>query len=144
VHERDLERAGDVDPRCVPARVVAGGGGADDCGINARGFGHIIVTGYVVERSFFDRVRAQTRTRKYTQDGTRVEHRQRTLQAFGGPAFAVETTSWFEGMSKPSVNRMVFVYKNGRMLRPTSTPGPGKIPSLAQMIQLARVAARGM
>jgi hypothetical protein len=42
----------------VTAQVVPGGGGADDCGINARGFGHIIVTGYVVDRSFFDRVRA--------------------------------------------------------------------------------------
>ena len=128
----------------VPAQVVAGGGGSDDCGINARGFGHIIVTGYVVDRSFFDRVRRQTRNRTFTEDGTRVEHRQRTLQGFGGPAFAVETKSWFEGMSKPSVLRMVFVYKNGRMLRPTSTPGRGRIPSLAQMIQLARVAARGM
>jgi hypothetical protein len=39
---------------------------------------------------------------------------------------------------------MVFVYKNGRMLRPTPTPGRGRIPSLAQMIQLARVAARGL
>jgi hypothetical protein len=39
---------------------------------------------------------------------------------------------------------MVLVHKNGRMLRPTSTPGLGRIPSLAQMIQLARVAARGM
>jgi hypothetical protein len=74
------------------------------------------------------------------QDGTRVESRQRTLQGFGGPALAVDSKSWFEGMSKPSV----FDYKNGRMLRPTSTPGPGRIPSLAQMIQLARVAARGM
>ena len=27
------------------------------------------------------------------------------------------------------------------MRRPTTTPGPGKIPTLAQMIQLARVAA---
>jgi hypothetical protein len=30
------------------------------------------------------------------------------------------------------------------MLRPTTTPGPGKIPTLAQMIQLARVAARSL
>ena len=128
----------------VPATVVAGGGGSDDCGINARGYGHIIVTGYVVDRLFFDRVRRQTRNRTLTEGSTRTEHRQRTLQGFGRPAFAVESKSWFEGMSKPSVLRMVFVYKNGRMLRPTSTPGRGRIPSLAQMIQLARVAARGM
>ena len=128
----------------VPATVVAGGGGSDDCGINARGFGHIIVTGYVVERSFFDRVRRQTRNRTVTEGSTRTEHRQRTLQGLGGPAFAVESKTWFEGSSKPSILRMVFVYRNGRMLRPTSTPGRGKIPTLAQMIQLARVAARSL
>lgn len=35
----------------VPPDVVAGGGGVDDCGVNARGYQHIIVTGYVVPRS---------------------------------------------------------------------------------------------
>jgi hypothetical protein len=128
----------------VPAQVVAGGGGNDDCGINARGFGHIIVTGYVVERAFFDRLRRQTRNREYVEEGTRVVHRQRSLQGFGGPAFALETKTWYEGSSKPSVLRSVFVYKDGRMLRPTSTPGRGRIPTLAQMIQLARVAARSL
>jgi hypothetical protein len=128
----------------VPARVVPGSGGADDCGIDARPYGHIIVTGYVVERAFFDRVRRQTRNRTIRDGSTRTEQRQRTLQGFGAPAFAVESKTWFEGSSKPSILRMVFVYKNGRMLRPTSTPGREKVPTLAQMIQLARVAARSL
>ncbi len=129
----------------VPAQVVAGGGGEDDCGIDARGFGHIIVTGYVVKRSFFDNLRRKTRSGTSTEEGVRVLHTQRALQGFGGPAFSLETKSFYEAAPGGSViMRAVFVYRNGRMLRPTTTPGPGKLPSMAQVVQLARVAARSI
>ena len=88
------------------ARVVAGGGGADDCGVNARGYQHVIVTGYVVQRSFFDRLRRITRSgRRSGDDGATVEYTQRSLGGFGGPAFSLETRSFFEGSSKPSIVR---------------------------------------
>jgi hypothetical protein len=128
----------------VPATVVSGGGGVDDCGVNARGYQHIIVTGYVVQRSFFDRVRRTTRTGRRSTEGTVVEYTQRTLSGFGGPAFSLETRSFFETAGRPVVTRSVFVYRNGRMLRPTTTDGSGgKIASLAQLVRLARVANRG-
>jgi hypothetical protein len=130
----------------VPADVVAGGGGVDDCGINARGYEHVIVTGYIVQRSFFDRVRRTTRTGRRTGDGgTPVEYTQRTLGGFGGPAFSVEIRSFFEGNAKPTITRSVFVYRNGRMLRPITTDGVrGKVASIAQLVRLARVANRGL
>ena len=130
----------------APARVVAGGGGADDCGVNARGYQHVIVTGYVVQRSFFDRLRRITRSgRRSGDDGTTVEYTQRSLGGFGGPAFSLETRSFFEGSSKPSIVRSVFVYRNGRMLRPTTIDaGPNKVATIAQLVRLARVANRGL
>ena len=101
------------------AEVVAGGGGVDDCGINARGYQHIIITGYVVKRSFFSGLRRRTRSGTRTAEGVRVEYRQRELSGFGGPAFALETRS-YHGEGEPSINRSVFVYRHGRMLRPTA------------------------
>ena len=80
----------------VPAQVVAGGGGEDDCGINARGFSGIGVTGYVVRRSFFDDMRRKTRTGTNTSEGIRVVHTQRALQGFGAPAFSVDTKSFLD------------------------------------------------
>ncbi len=127
----------------VPAQVVAGGGGEDDCGIDARGYNGIGVTGYVVKRSFFDDMRRKTRSGTNTSEGIRVVHTQRALQGFGGPAFSVDTKSFFG--PKPTISRSVFVYRNGRMLRPTTTmTGPAKVASIAQLVQIARVAARGI
>ena len=130
----------------VPARVVSGGGGTDDCGVNAQGHQHVIVTGYVVRRSFFDDLRRRTRTgRRAGDDGTTVEYTQRALGGFGGPAFSLETRSFFEGSSKPSITRSVFVYRNGRMLRPTTIDsGPAKVATIAQLVRLARVANGGL
>ena len=128
----------------VPARVVTGGGGEDDCGIDARGFNHIIVTGYVVKRSFFDDLRRRTRSGTYNVDGTRTVHTQRTLHGFGGPAFSLETKSFYENAPGGVViTRSVFVYRNGRMLRPISS-GPKKLASVAQLVRIARLAARGI
>ena len=81
-----------------------------------------------------------------TQEGVRVVHTQRALQGFGGPAFSLDTRSFYEAAPSGSViTRAVFVYRNGRMLRPIATgPGPGKVASVAQLVQLARVAARGI
>ena len=78
----------------VPAQVVTGGGGEDDCGISARGFNHITITGYVVKRSFFDDLRRKTRSGTVTSEGIRVVHTQRALQGFGGPAFSLDTKSF--------------------------------------------------
>jgi hypothetical protein len=127
----------------VRARVVPGGGGVDDCGVNARGYQHIIVTGYAVKRLFFDRLRRNTRTGTRTQDGTRTQYTQRTLSGFNAPAFSVESRSWFEGQSRPSIVRSVFVYRHGRMLRPT-TPDDrrDKLATIGQLVRLARVAAK--
>jgi hypothetical protein len=130
----------------VSSKVVAGGGGVDDCGVNARGYTHVIVTGYTVPRSFFDRLRRNTRSgRRAGDDGAIVEYTQRTLGGFGGPAFSLETRTFFEGSTTPAITRSVFVYRNGRMLRPT-TPGMGglKTASIAQLVRLARVANRGI
>jgi hypothetical protein len=130
----------------VPAQVTTGGGGADDCGINARGYNHIIITGYVVKRAFFDDVRRKTPTGTNTSEGVRVVHTQRTLQGFGGPAFSLDSESFNPAApGASSITRAVFVYRNGRMLRPTATgPGPGKVASVAQLVQIARLAARGI
>ncbi len=130
----------------VTATVVAGGGGSDDCGVNARGYQHIIVTGYEVPRAFFDRLRRTTRPgRRIGDGGTPVEYEQRNLGGFGGPAFSLETRSFFEGQPKPAITRSVFVYRNGRMLRPTTIEaGRGKAASIAQLVRLARVANKGM
>ena len=130
----------------VSARVVSGGGGVDDCGVNAQGHQGVIVTGYVVQRSFFDRLRRTTRTgRRAGDDGTTVEYTQRALGGFGGPAFSLETRSFFEGSSKPAITRSVFVYRNGRMLRPTTIDtGRAKVATIAQLVRLARVANRGL
>jgi hypothetical protein len=130
----------------VTATVVAGGGGSDDCGVNARGYQHVIITGYEVRRAFFDRLRRITRPgRRIGDDGTPVEYVQRNLGGFGGSAFSVETRSFFEGQSKPAITRSVFVYRNGRMLRPTTIDaGRGKVASIAQLVRLARVANKGL
>ena len=128
----------------VPAHVVTGGGGNDDCGISARGFNHITITGYVVKRSFFDDLRRKTRSGTVTSEGIRVVHTQRALQGFGGPAFSIDTKSFNPAApGGSSITRAVFVYRSGRMLRPTAAgPGPGKVASVAQLIQLARIASR--
>jgi hypothetical protein len=127
----------------VKASVVSGGGGVDDCGINSRRREHIIVTGYVVKRSFFDNVRRTTRSGTRSTEGTRVDYKQQALEGFGGPAFTLETKSYFEASPKPAIVRSVFVYRRGRMLRPTTTGiDPGKLASLSQLVRLARVAAR--
>ena len=130
----------------VPAQVTTGGGGADDCGISARGFNHIIVTGYVVRKSFFDDVRRKTRSGTRAEEGVRIEYTQRALQGFGAPAFSSDIKSYYENAPGGFViTRAVFVYRNGRMLRPVATgPGPGKVASVAQLVQIARVAARGI
>jgi hypothetical protein len=130
----------------VPAQVTTGGGGEDDCGISARGYNHIIITGYVVKRSFFDDVRRKTRSGTRVVEGIRVEYTQRALQGFGAPAFSSDIKSYYENAPGGSViTRAVFVYRNGRMLRPIATgPGPGKVASVAQLVQIARLAARGI
>ena len=47
--------------------------------------------------------------------------------------------------ASPIVTRSVFVYRNGRMLRPITTEGgPGKLASVAQLVRLARAANRGL
>ena len=126
------------------ATVVAGGGGIDDCGIRARRYQGIIITGYVVKRSFFDRLRHTTRSGKRSgDDGATVEYTQRTLHRFGGPAFSLETKTWFEGYSTPSIVRSVFVYRRGRMPRPTTPDtGPRRLATVNQLIRIARVCAR--
>ncbi len=131
----------------VPARVVTGGGGADDCGIDARGFNHIIITGYVVKRSFFDNLRRSSRSGPYESGGYRGERTQRPLKSFGGPAFSVEWKLFgvFGESAPPQVTRSVFVYRNGRMLRPVTTgPRPGKVASMSQVVRIARVLARSV
>jgi hypothetical protein len=128
----------------VKSRVVAGGGGLDDCGINARGREHLTVTGYVVKRSFFDRLRRTTRSGTRTTDhGIRVEYKQTALKGFGGPAFKLETRSHFDATAKPEIVRSVFVYKHGRMLRPVTTGrDAGKLATLNQLVRHSRVAAK--
>jgi hypothetical protein len=128
----------------APAKVHAGGGGIDDCGIRARRVQGVIITGYVVKRSFFDRLRRNTRSgSREGDDGARVEYKQRTLKGFGGPAFSLETRTLFEGSATPSVVRSVFVYRHGRMLRPTSPDiGPQRFATVNQLIQIARICAR--
>ena len=129
----------------VPAQVTTGGGGEDDCGVSASGFNHITITGYLVKRSVFNGLKHQMRTRTYTQDGVRTVQTQRVLAGFGGPAFSWDAKSFFEAAPAPVITRAVFVYRNGRMLRPIATgPGPGKVASLVQLVQLARLAARGI
>ena len=128
----------------VPAQVVSGGGGEDDCGIAARGFSHITITGYVVKRSFFDDLRRKTRSGTVTSEGIRVVHTQRALQGFGGPAFSLDTKSFNPAApGGSSITRAVFVYRSGRMLRPIATgSGRGKVASVAHLIKLARIASR--
>jgi hypothetical protein len=124
------------------AEVVAGGGGVDDCGIRARGYQHIIITGYVVRRSFFTRLRSRTRSGTRTDEGVRVEYKQLELSGFGGPAFALETRSYYDE-NDPSVNRSVFVHRHGRMLRPTAPDiGRARAATLKQLIRIARVCNR--
>lgn len=123
------------------AQVVAGGGSVDDCGITARGLQPVTITGYVVKRSFFDRLRRNTRSGTRTGDGVRVEYVQRSLSGFGAPAFAYQATSYFENATP--VTRAVFVYKHGRMLRPIATTGgPRRLQTLSQLVRIARVCAR--
>ena len=127
----------------APSRVVTGGGSADDCGINARGFNHIILTGYAVERSFFDNLRRTTRSGPNESGGYRGERTQRPLKGFGGPAFSVEWTLLrvYGESSPPQVTRSVFVYRHGRMLRPITTGPNGKVASMSQIVRIARVLA---
>ena len=127
----------------VRSRVVPGGGGIDDCGITARRREPLVVTGYVVKRSFFDNLRRKTRSGTRTSEGTRVEYEQTALEGFGGPAFKLETRSHFDTAPRPAIVRSVFVYKHGRMLRPLTTGlDPPKLATLNQLVRLARVAAR--
>ena len=127
------------------ARSSPGGGGIDDCGISARRVQPVIVTGYVVKRSFFDRVRRTTRTgSREGDDGARVEYTQRTLKGFGGPAFALGDADVLSKVPRtPAIYRSVFVYRHGRMLRPT-TPDlrRGRLATVNQLIRIARICAR--
>lgn len=128
------------------ADVVRGGGAVDDCGVDARGYQHIIISGYAAKRSFFNRIRHSMRSGTRTGQGIRSRYERRTLRGFGGPAFSVDIERWDEeqGAFQPAQHN-VFAHVHGRHLAVIAhNAGTAKLASVRQLVLLARRAARSM